>query len=231
MYTKFDKLYQILSENPDKIFLKNGEFIKWNSRKLRPVVFSAYENCVAYFKAYDETINDNHGDLDKIFDEVKEAVFQYKLSDEKIKDLYLADRRVHTINFNRDTIYKFEHERVDGRFWRTENGIISFWKPHFEVKKNIEGIDKMIRELGYDPKKVMWDPGYTGKRGHALNNPDPVVLLTRTEYFNQSNSYGGSTPPEGRHEVPGMKKSMNQLNLSPNRSAFTNFLMNLGRGA
>jgi hypothetical protein len=204
-------------ETPDSITIEGGHHLDWHMKGSYPVTILIINGMVLY------SMN-NHMTHSTIFQTIVNTTRKNKEDvDTTISDLNASD--VGILNLDRSVFAQDESAMKDlyeryaqrytdtkqapknicsGRFWKVNDGYISFWDEQKKVMNFIGYVEQLIKKLGFDPKTVKWEV-QTRNGSHKL--------VSHAEYtIYQKKSKETKTDEEARaqqyalHTKAGMKR-------------------------
>lgn len=220
-------------ESPDTAWRINGQQIAFN--KGNPVCFIANAGSMIYQVAAPNSASPTHKHMLDIY---LDAALDNNDYPEKFEQA-CRDEEIYSINPNPGAFVADDDSLVEGRFWRIDEGYISFWNVPSKVVKEIGVIEQLIIKLGYDTRKVLWDgdrsdPDERGIGGFGSPHFKLGYNWISYEMF-LDRAKGKDAPSIARvqHIVPGMKKALGQLpepEATKALPAKMNFLKRIGLG-
>lgn len=161
MKNKFDRLTQCLLETPDELITRDGRSFKFGDCRVNPVAFSIIQDNMVYGECPGAEI---HGQMTSRLFYLLSEVLVGTVSLDQVP-AKLKNYSIHAPTFNNLLELKKKgillKPSVEGRFWKMDNGYISFWMVPTKVLPQLPVIEEFIVSLGYDPKKVLWEAPVT----------------------------------------------------------------------
>jgi hypothetical protein len=157
-------------ETPDNITIEGGHTLDWYTSSTHPVTIMIINGMVLYsmnthlthiaiFQMLIKNVTNANGNMDEAISGLEATDVKVLNPDPSILTMSEDD----LIAIYKNFIQRYSRPEVapknicSGRFWKVNDGYISFWDEQKKVMNFIGYVEQLIKHLDFDPQTVRWE--------------------------------------------------------------------------